>query len=207
MNPPLTIIFTGHSGSGKGTQTELLKAYLNEHAADFASAPVFHLESGARFREFIKGGSYSAELSNDIYKSNSLQPEFLSVWVWSDLLVANLKGNEHLIFDGVPRRYAEADVLASALDFYKREKVFCINIEISAETSLKRLRARGRSDDKTDADIEKRSAWFETEVVPVINYYKTNPRYAYVAVDGEKSPEEVHAAIMKALGLGSGLAV
>ena len=197
MNQPLTIVFTGHSGSGKGTQTELLMKYLSEKG----TTPVFHLESGARFRDFIKGGSYSAELSNEIYKTNSLQPEFLSVWVWADLLVANMKGNEHLIFDGVPRRYAEADVLASAFDFYKREKVFCINIEISAETSLERLRLRGRTDDKTDADIEKRLGWYETEVVPVIGYYKADPRYTYAAVDGEKPPEQVHADILKALGL------
>ena len=112
-----------------------------------------------------------------------------------------MKGGEHLLFDGVPRRFAEADVLGSALDFYKREKVFCINVEISGETSLKRLRLRGRSDDKTDAAIEKRLGWFETDVVPVINYYKTNPRYTYIAVDGEKTPEEVHKDIIKVLGL------
>ena len=198
MNPqPFTIIFTGHSGGGKGTQAEMLMKYLSEKTA----TPVFHLESGAKFREFITGGSYSAKLSNDIYTSNSLQPEFLSICIWGDLLINNMKGGEHLIFDGVPRRFAEADVLGSAFDFYKRGEVFCVNIEISPETSLKRLRLRGRSDDKTDADIEKRLAWFETEVVPVINYYKTNPRYSYVAVDGEKTPDEVHASILKALGL------
>src|SRR3989344_985591 len=49
---PQTIIFFGRSGSGKGTQARLLEEYLRKN--DSSKRGVIYIETGARFRQFIK---------------------------------------------------------------------------------------------------------------------------------------------------------
>lgn len=204
---PLSIILIGRSGAGKGTQAKMLADYFKAQ-----SQPVYHLETGAHFREFIQGTSFSSQRSKVYYDANRLQPDFLSVWVWADLLVSKLSGNEHIIFDGVPRKKDEARVLDTAFEFYERSKVVCVHIDVTDATVIKRLRERGRMDDMNDADIQKRLAWFETDVQPTIDYYKDaavsagagsagTGRYEYVRIDGEQSSDAVFDSIKKALAI------
>ncbi|MCC7004318.1 nucleoside monophosphate kinase [Candidatus Nomurabacteria bacterium] len=189
-----TFIFIGPSGCGKGTQAKLIIDYLKKND----SAPVYYLESGENFRNFIKGDSYSSKLSAEIYKKDILQPEFLAVWIWSHLLIENLKGDEHLVLDGTPRKLDEAQVLDSAMKFYDRKEVYCVFLNVSRNWSKERLLARGRMDDgKTD--IEKRLDWYETDVVPAINFFRDNPKYKFVEVNGEQTIEKVHEDIVKAV--------
>ena len=194
MNPQ-TFIFIGNSGCGKGTQTEFLKKYLTEK--DENKFPVLHLETGALFREFIKGNSYSEQLSRDIYATAMPQPDFLAVWSVSYFLIKNLTGKEHLITDGMSRSLIEAECIDTALDFYGR-KTNVIFLNVSREWSRKHLTARGRSDDTAEG-IENRLNWFETDVVPAIEYYRNNPKYNFVEVNGEQGKERVHEDIVSKL--------
>jgi adenylate kinase len=75
-----------------------------------------------------------------------------------------------------------------------------LDIDISKDEAMKRLLARGRADDKKK-EIENRLSWYETEVVPTIGYYKGNPVYDYLHIDGERSVEEIHKDIVKRIGL------
>ena len=49
-NKPKTFIFIGRSGCGKGTQSEL---FLNKFREIKKEEPIYYLESGKNFREFI----------------------------------------------------------------------------------------------------------------------------------------------------------
>jgi adenylate kinase family enzyme len=196
---PLTFLFIGRSGCGKGTQARLLQEYLQAH--DPEKKKIFYLETGNRFREFIAGGSYSGKLSGDINKTGGLQPEFLAVWNWADLLVTTMEGGEHLIMDGTPRKLDEARVLDSGFTFYKRSKPFVIFLDVSRQFSEKRLRERGRQDDKVEAFIQNRLDWFETDVLPAIRYYWKNPGYTLLQIQGEQSIEKVHGDIIEQLRL------
>jgi adenylate kinase family enzyme len=53
-------------------------------------------------------------------------------------------------------------------------------------------------DDKSE-DIAKRLAWYNTDVVPTIEYYKNNPRYKFIQIDGEQSIEDTHKEILSKL--------
>ncbi len=194
MNPK-TFIFIGRSGCGKGTQAELLIEYLKKNDAN---TPVYYLETGQSFRNFIEGGSYSSELAKVIYDHGELQPEFLAVWAWSHLMIENLKGGEHLIVDGTPRKAHEAAVLDSAMKFYRREKPNLVYVNVSSDWSRERLLARGRSDDNRD-DIDQRLKWFDTDVVPAINFFKNNGDYNFIEVNGEQSVDAVHEEIIRAV--------
>ena len=188
-----TFIFIGRSGSGKGTQARLLQEHLKEIDPD---TPIFYEETGAKFREFLKEDTYTSELSREIYKRGDLQPAFLAIRIWSEELGQEIKGNEHIIFDGTPRQIREAHVLENALDFYKRDEVYIVCPNVSREWSEKRLLERGRADDEK-ANVKKRLDWYDEKVAPVIEYYKGSPRYKFIDVKGEQTIKEVHEEIKR----------
>lgn len=187
-----TFIFIGRSGCGKGTQAKLLSEYLKKIDP---SREVLYVQSGFEFREFIKGDSETQKLSKAIYDVGGLQPEFLAIYMWANVLVNKFTKNENIIMDGMPRKYHEAGVLDSIFDFYKLEKPIVINIDISKEASIDRLMARGRIDDNRD-DIAERLAWYETDVVPAIGFYEKNNKYQFIKIDGNKSVQDVHKDIV-----------
>lgn len=192
---PQNFIFIGRSGCGKGTQAKLLKEYLNkiDHQRN-----VFYLQTGAEFRKFIQGVNYTQRLSKKIIDEGMLQPEFLSIYMWSRLLAENFKEDEHLIVDGTPRKFHEAGVLDSIFDFYKREKLYLIFLNIGENWAMDRLKGRGRFDDNHE-DIEARLKWYETDVVPAIDFYRNNPKYIFLEINGEQTIEKVHQDILEKL--------
>ena len=192
---PQNFIFIGMSGCGKGTQAKLLGEYLKKVDP---KREVFFLETGAEFRRFIQGEGYTQRLSKKIYDEGGSQPEFLSVYMWSHLIAENFKEDEHLIVDGTPRRFHEAGALDSAFDFYSREKPYFIFLNIGKEWATERLTGRGRIDDNHD-DIKARLNWYETDVVPAINFYRNNPKYNFLEINGEQTIEKVHQDILDKL--------
>ena len=189
---PKTFIFFGKSGSGKGTQANLLIESLR--AKD--ERKILYVETGERFREFINSNNYSAQLTKEVMKLGGLLPVFLPVWIWTDFLVENFSGEEHLVLDGLCRRPAEAPVLDSAMKFYKREKPIIVYINTSDEWSAERLKSRGRSDD-SDTYIKSRLDWFEWNVVPALSYFHDNEDYHFVEINGERSVEEVQSELQE----------
>lgn len=197
MAKPLTFIFAGPSGCGKGTQVELLKKHLQEKNPDIKQ---FHSYTGDGFRAFIDGTTAASRRAREIQMAGGLQPEFLAVWIWADLFIKNLTGEEHLFIDGSPRKLGEAIVLDSALDFFKREQTQVIVINVSDGETTSRLLARGRADDTAEA-IKKRLGWYRDLVVPSVEYFKNRPGYRFIEINGEQTPKKVHQDILKALGI------
>lgn len=193
---PQTYIFFGPSGSGKGTQAQLLMSKLNEKD----SRDVLYVETGQIFRQFIKEASLTAKLSKEIISTGGLLPEFLPIWIWTEYLVRHVSGDEHMILDGLSRRSHEAPILDSAMKFYKRDKPFVVSLDVSREWAKDKLLGRGRADDNI-VDIEKRISWYYENVVQAMSYFKSNSYYNFVAINGEQSIEDVHKDIMKAVGL------
>ena len=190
-----TIIFIGRSGCGKGTQASRLMDRMNSH--DLEKRPILYVETGDKFRQFIRQDTFSAHLSNKIYEKGTLQPTFLACLMWGDVLMEELKENMHLVFDGAPRSLAEAEVLDTALSFYKRKMTTVIHINVIRKWSEERLLARGRLDDTTLAKINKRLDWYETDVYPAIEFYKNNKEYNFIEVNGEETIEKVYGEIVK----------
>lgn len=189
MVPPQTFIFIGRSGSGKGTQADLL-------IQDFTSRgqKSFYIQTGDQFRKFLASDGYSAQMAKERSAAGTRQPDFMAIYMWADLLIKEFKDEAHLIFDGTPRSLVEAQALDTALDFYKRELVHVIALHISHDCATARLTKRARGDDDA-MGIKKRLAWYEKDVVPALDYYRTNPRYRLVEVDGERPVDDVHAEI------------
>ncbi len=193
----LTIIFVGRSGCGKGTQVEKLIEYIKTKD----KRGIFHVEVGARFRAFLKEGSYASSLAEKISDIGGLQPEFLAVWAWTSELVKYLKPNQHLLIDGTPRRADEAKILDTALDFFERDNVHVVYLNVSLDWAIDKMLRRGRIDDQDIKDLNEKMRWFEKDVLPVVEHYSQNGRVHLHEINGEQTVEKVHKDIVESLDL------
>ncbi|MDO8493229.1 MAG: nucleoside monophosphate kinase [bacterium] len=194
MTNPQTFIFIGKSGCGKGTQAALLAEYLNKNHP----RKIFNIETGAEFRKFINGTTYSAQMAKEIQVAGERQPDFLAINMWGQLFINSLEEGEHIIADGCPRSKLEAMVLETAFRFYKRDKPFIVYLDVSVDSVTDRLLKRGRADDQTEV-IKKRLKFFEDDVRPAVDFYAENFGYNFLRIDGEPSIEEIHADLIKKL--------
>lgn len=190
---PHSFIMIGRAGCGKGTQSDLLVKYFKEQKF----GDLIYIYTGQKMRELIRRDvSYTTKLAGEIMERGGIEPNFFSVWAWSEELVKNMKEETHLILDGSPRAMVEAVIVDGALDFYGREKVFPIFIETGREWSTQRLLARGRFDD-TEKSINERLDYFDKHIMPVVDYYEKESRYKLIRVNGEQEVEKVHQEILE----------
>ena len=193
-----TVIFTGRSGAGKGMQSEHLEKYLAEHTP---GTPVLHIETGEYFRKYVKESGAVWDRARKIIDLGNRQPDFLAIWMWTTAFIQNFKGNEHLVFDGAPRALPEARILDTALPFFDRVNPAVVYLKVSQEWAEERLKGRGRADDLKPEVVARRFAFFEKDVVPVIEHYRNNPAYRFLEINGEQTPEQVFDDVRKGLGL------
>ena len=194
MNPQ-TFVFIGRSGCGKGTQAELLMKSLAEKDKE---NKIFYLETGQKFRDFISAQGYSNNLAKSIQEKGGLQPAFLAVWIWSDMLIQNIASSEHIVVDGTPRKLGEAIIFAEAMKFYSR-KPNIIYINVGRKWSEERLAGRHRSDDMSLV-VKNRLDWFDTDVMPAIEYFRQNPDVNFLDINGERTIPEIQQDIALRLG-------
>lgn len=188
------VVFFGRSGCGKGTQAKLLAGYLKSKNRE-----VIYVETGSSFRELAKQNNLLGRNVNEILTNGFLIPVFLPIWIWTKIIVDNFSGEQDIILDGVCRRREESVALDSAFDFYKIEKPDIILMNVSMEWSYQRMVERKRADD-TPEKIQNRLDWYEKDVVPSIDYFRTNGRSNFIEINGEQSIEAVHNDVVKALG-------
>lgn len=190
-----TIIFYGKSGSGKGTQADLLKKYLKENDSEHSA---ISYETGDKVREFATGDGYVNKLVDNTIRNGELLPESFAIWTWVTFMIENLSENDHVIFDGLARKRREAEILDETLVYLKRLKPTIILLNTSDECALKRLLDRGRNDDDKEK-ILKRLNWYVKETTPAMAVFENNPNYNFVTIDGNKSIDEVHESVIKSL--------
>ncbi|HUC88798.1 MAG TPA: nucleoside monophosphate kinase [Candidatus Paceibacterota bacterium] len=194
---PYTFIFFGIVGSGKGTQAELLQKYLKEKNL---SDDVLCTSVGAEYRKIIESGSYTSTIIKDILEKGYLQPDFLTISLFTNILTTNLKENTSLIADGFPRTIPQSEAFEKAMKFYNRGDVKVIYIELSKEEAVRRMKLRGRTDD-TDEGIANRFDEYVKNVIPSMNYFKGKDGYTIYTINGEQSIPDVYKELISKLGI------
>ena len=193
-----TIIFIGRSGAGKGMQSGILQKFFGEHTPE---APILYIETGEHFRRHVKDYGHTWDLARIVNETGGRQPDFLAVWIWSNLFIEKIRGGEHIVFDGMPRSLGEAKMLSTALPFYERHSPTVVFLNVSKKWAEDRLRGRGRADDLKPEVVAKRLAWYEEDVLPAVNYYRENSAYRFLDINGEQTPEAVFDDILKGLDI------
>lgn len=192
---PITVLFFGPQGAGKGTQVKLLMDVLKERS----KRGIIHIDMGQLLRNMIAKGGHTAELTNEIVSVGKRMPDFMPIYLTTDALVAQFTGDEHIIADGLARGPDQTRGWDDAMVFYKRPDFHIISLELSEEESIKRLVKRGRSDDTEDA-IKQRLSWHKAEVEPQLEFLASRGRTVH-RIDGSPDIETVHASILSALNL------
>lgn len=197
MKTPYTFIFFGIVGSGKGTQVELLDKYLKENNI---SDDVLFTSTGNEYRKLVSSGNYTGAVVKDRLEKGFLQPNFLTISLFTNTLISNLSENTSLIADGFPRTVAQSEAFEGMMKFYCRDNVKVVYIELSKEEATKRMKLRGRSDD-TDEGIANRFDEYVKDVIPSMNYFKDKEGYTIYTINGEQSIADVHKELISKLAL------
>ncbi len=193
MNKPLNIIFLGLSGSGKGTQVQLLADMMRRFN------PVHIVSTGDLFRRLQEFTTDVGRRVKRILQEGGLPFDDLATTLWMHEIAFRVHEHEGIIFDGAPRRLDEAKNIDRFLEFLERKAYTkVVYLSVTPEEITRRLLSRGRADDNLTA-IEGRIGYFQRSVLPVIEYYREQNRL--IEINGEQDVEKVHADIMKALGL------
>ena len=192
----LTIIFLGPQGSGKGTQVALLKDYIAKHD----SRSIVYFTAGTNLRAFAVNEGYTQEKIRPLIGAGKLIPTFITTELFSSRLIGSMHGNEHIILDGFPRTVDQTPTLDTALRFYERKNVVVLSVTLPDDVARERLSHRGRYDD-TKEGIEERLRWSHEEASVVNEWFKANPFYKVIEIDGARPVKEVQASILSALGL------
>ncbi len=190
-----TLIFMGRSGSGKGTQINLLKEYLEK---EYSETDILHFESGGGFRKLIKGEGYTNDIIRACIQNGELVPDFITEWMLTDFMIRHFTGKQFLIFDGFPRTLQQAHTMNDIIHYYRLEHVKVIDVYVSGDEVRKRMLSRGRDDDNLDL-INKRIDWYDTHVTPALEYFKDNDAVEYIHINGEQDIQGVFQEIISKL--------
>lgn len=179
------LLLLGASGSGKGT----IAKKLLEHGVIQAHVSMGDLLRGLLLRvaqdQHVRA-RIEAQLEPDTTHGFPNQIAYLEHCVKNGLLIPNAWTQtviEHEIstrqdlrdhawaMDGYPRRIDAAKHLLETLNHQGIPALGAIHLAISKQNMIERLFARGRSDDTLEA-IENRYAFFQTEVLPTLEFLK-----------------------------------
>ncbi len=193
---PITVLFFGSQGAGKGTQVKMLREFL----ATKSDRGVIHIDMGQELRNLRDTGSYSGQLTGAVIDQGTRMPDFMAIFLQTKKLVDNFTGEEHIIADGLARGPEQTAAYDDMMKFYGRDTNFkIVNLVINDDTAVKRLLSRGRNDDTEEA-IRKRLAWTKTDVLPQLELLKSRGR-EIIEIDGEPDTDTIHKNILAALKL------
>lgn len=126
----MNILTFGPNGSGKGTQGAIVKV---KYGMD-------HIESGAIFREHIKGGSELGKKAKEYIDRGDLVPDEITIPMVLETL--NNSKEKGWLLDGFPRSLAQAEALDKAMK-EAGMKLDCV-VEITLDRGIAKDRIMGR---------------------------------------------------------------
>ncbi|HWP61741.1 MAG TPA: nucleoside monophosphate kinase [Candidatus Paceibacterota bacterium] len=192
---PLTLLFFGSQGAGKGTQVQMLIDFLRSKS----DRGIIHIDMGAELRKLRDSGTVAGKFTGEVIDAGKRMPDFMPIYLQTKKIVDEFTGQEHLIADGLARGDDQTRGFDDLVTFFKRDNLQVIDLVIGDETAVKRLLARGRNDDKEEA-IRRRLAWTKTDVLPQIDMLKKRGRTVHT-IDGEPDVDTIHNNILAALKL------
>ncbi len=177
------ILLIGPPGAGKGTQAVNLAQRLG----------VPHLSSGEMLRMAKDDATELGQTAQEFLDAGKLVPDELI----TQIVLSRLDGSDcdsGCLLDGFPRTVAQARALDEYLSLRDAAVDMVLKIHVEEGELMKRLLARGRSDDRPEA-IRQRFREYESLTAPLFKYYEDGGRLR--TIDGAGSPDAVQRRIDK----------
>ncbi|MDJ0682964.1 MAG: nucleoside monophosphate kinase [Xenococcaceae cyanobacterium MO_167.B52] len=210
----MNILIFGPNGSGKGTQSSLIKDKYE----------LAHIESGAIFREHINKRTPLGLKAKNYISRGELVPDELTIPMVTDIL----ESLSNWLLDGFPRNKTQAEKLWQALRDREIELSFIVEIQLAQELAKQRIMGRRickksphhpnninieaiypingkcrvcgseldtRKDDQDEAAIDQRlQVYYDTEegTLAAVNYYQklsSSGNFYHIILDGNKKIE------------------
>ncbi|MDH4318393.1 MAG: adenylate kinase [Desulfobulbaceae bacterium] len=127
----MNILTFGPNGSGKGTQGAIVQKKYN----------IAHIESGAIFREHIKGGTDLGKKAKAYIDRGDLVPDDITI----PMILETLKKDEckkGWLLDGFPRSKAQAEALDKALNKAGMSLDYVVEIVLDRQIAKDRIMGR-----------------------------------------------------------------
>lgn len=201
----------GIQGSGKGTQSKLLKDYYE----------MAYFETGAELRKLAQEDSELGHKVKNIIEAGHLVDNDVVMEIVENFMKSVPEGKS-VIFDGIPRKMEQKETLDALLNEHGREFKVVI-LDLSEEQALDRLTKRRicskckevypakydkdecekcggklitRTDDNAES-IKVRLKAFTDETMPVVKKYEEEGKLIHV--DGSGAIEEVDKLLHETL--------
>jgi adenylate kinase len=186
----LNIVIFGAPGSGKGTQSDLIRK--RHH--------LVHISTGDVLREEMKNETELGKTAKGYIEKGRLLPDNLICNVLDNVLNRLPAGTKGVIFDGFPRTIPQAEALEGIL----RKRGWDVSLLLDLQVDDRELTARlvergktsGRSDDNEET-ITSRLSVYHRQTAPLAEYYRK--RNKHVAIRGTGTIEEIFNRIDEAI--------
>lgn len=191
---PITVLFFGSQGAGKGTQVQM----LIDHLKKSSERGVIRIDMGQELRNLRDTGTHAGKLTGEIIDNGIRIYDFMAIYLQTKKLVDSFTGEEHIIADGLARGSDQTRGFDDMMQFFKRDGDFkVINLVINDDTAVTRLLSRGRNDDTEEA-IRRRLAWTKTDVLPQLQLLQERGRVIH-EINGEPDVDTIHKNILSTL--------
>jgi adenylate kinase len=178
----MRLLLIGAPGAGKGTQAERL-------AARFGIA---HISSGDLLRQHVRDQTSLGQKVKSYLDSGDLVPDGVVMDMLRKPVVAAAGG---YVLDGFPRTVEQAKASYAVVRPLGAQVQAAIHLDVPREELVRRLLARGRGSDDTQAVIERRLHMYLEKTVPLLRYYAG--REWMFTVDGTQPADAVHEDIVR----------
>ena len=189
----MRLLLIGAPGAGKGTQAEKLSTRFN----------IAHISSGDLLRQHVREQTTLGQRIKEYVDAGDLVPDALVMDMLRKPVVAASEAGGYVL-DGFPRTVDQAKTAFETARELGVEVQAAVHLYVPDQELIRRLLARSRGSDDTEDVIAHRLEVYQEKTIPLLEYY-ANREWMF-SVDGTRSPDEVHEAIVNRLEKLSALA-
>jgi adenylate kinase len=175
----MRLLLIGAPGAGKGTQAGLLAERFG----------ITHISSGDLLRQHVKDQTSLGQKIESYIDRGDLVPDGVVMDMLRKPVVAAAQDGGYVL-DGFPRTVEQAMASFPTAHALGVQVQAAVHLDVARTELVRRLLARRRGSEDTQAIIERRLQVYLDKTVPLLEYYAD--RECMFTVDGGQPPDAVH---------------